>query len=107
MSHAGNQPQNIAAEKKKLSHKYSVDSISKFIFMNHFCPKSTFRIRRERDMRGLSGGLGSVFPFEWSNRMMLLSLRNKITMHHPILQIKFTENIVMEGNNELNCIIIT
>lgn len=36
-------PQNIAAEeKKKLSHKYSVDSISEFRFMNHFCPKSTF-----------------------------------------------------------------
>lgn len=34
----------LQRRKKNLSHKYSVDSIWKFRFMNHFCQKSTFAI---------------------------------------------------------------
>lgn len=56
LSHAGNHKMLHYVErtnewvgknkgKKKLSHKYSVDSILEFRFMNHFSQESTFPIR--------------------------------------------------------------
>lgn len=44
--------------RKKLSHKYSVDSIPKFRFMNHFCPKSTFPILLEQSIFRLNEVIG-------------------------------------------------